>query len=99
MKEVFSANKDCVLASEVSTDKYYGVKGSFSPKGFISRENFHSGNFIPRCSKCLTAGNNWPDFYSNCLTTVIIRMLESKNEQYEIFEFDTAKELFAWLAE
>lgn len=81
----------------VSVDKYYGILTKDSlVVGFITRERFQRGRFIVRCmSKMLTDGNGWFFYRSNDLLTTVKKIV---NDGFHIFEFDTAKELFIWMA-
>lgn len=81
------------IGSVISADKYY-VISAFGRLGFITREDYEIGNFIPRCFSYLTQGNNW-DYRDSSLAGLINQMLRAKN--YEIFEFDTQQEMFAFL--
>ena len=103
MKQVIiDNNTTAVHVLDVSSKKFYGIlqinsdKTTF--KGFISRERFERGCFIPLCLQKLTQGNSWPRFreYSN-FRLLIEAMLNYG--MFQIFEFEQVEELMAWLAQ
>ena len=86
-----------VSINNLSLDKYYGIKESPNWKGFITQSDYESNRFVTLCSEELTRGNGW-EIHNNCrsLKTLIERLLKSN---FEVYEFDTHKELFKWLSE
>lgn len=84
-----------VSVSNLSTDKYYGIKEV--SKGFISQSDYDSNRFIVLCVMGITLGNSWGS-YSNCrsLKTLTEKLI---SDGFEVYEFDTYKELFKWLSE
>ncbi len=90
--------------SNVSPDKCYGVKyhmgGDTFRKAFIHREHLDKGVYIARSITELTRGNNCNrvefDKYTD-LTTFIKFLINQRN--HTVFEFDTTRELFLWLAD
>ena len=99
MKEVITTQipAETVLAENARDSKFYGVSNKSSrTKGFISRDSLDSGLYRARCSSSLTEGNLWPCQSSSVLSHTVAAL--AGRECFEVFEFDTAKELFAWLA-
>lgn len=96
MKKVVQSTP-VVTVDNVADNKFYGVLAKGDVKCFISRKDFNDGDFIVRSSRKLTQGNSYDSFNNNCLRTMITKLVEHEN--FEVFEFDTAKELFKWLAE
>ena len=87
-----------VAIDQVSSVKYYGVLAySSRNRGFITRFPYWSGSFVALCSSKVTSGNNWDSYTSNTLSEFISTLL--RNGFFTIYEFDTARELFAWVAE
>jgi hypothetical protein len=90
-----------VSVHTVSPEKYYGVDYGvvtyLKSKGFISRENYRSGEYLILCPEEITKGNGF-DSHRNFadLSKLIEKINESK---FEVYEFDTWEELFAWLME
>ena len=82
------------LLEDVVSNKYYGVFG-YKIKGFITRESFDSGNFYVATSRNITNGNRFCDYYGDNVNAVIEGLLSNN---YEVYEFDTANDLFKWLA-
>ena len=78
-----------------SSDKYYGVIHKYtSDKGFVSALP-HNGKFIIFCAIDLTEGSRFSGFV-NCVT--IQDAVTKAQDNFTIFQFDTYKELFKWLA-
>lgn len=84
-------------ADQVDETKYYGFVTSLSEKGFITREHYKNGKFKALASGLLTNGNNFSQFDNDSLTECIKNIIKSPFKK-TVFEFDTAQELFAWLA-
>ena len=84
-----------IVLDDVTSDKYYGAQIR-DRKGFISRQGYGQGDFRLYAVDSVTVGNAWSFFDFPILSTVISRILDANNN---VFEFDTAKELFKWLAE
>ena len=86
---------------DVNQGKFYGVESYNSfmipfEKGFVTRERFAQGNFRVYSRESLTDGNGWYRFSFPTLVETIENV--ATYPMMRIFEFDTAKELFAWLA-
>lgn len=92
-KVVKSFDETVTLLSDVSAGKYYGLipnPNDETDKAFVVREQYESGDFIVLSLTELTNGNDYRrdsdlEFLLGCFS--------------EIYEFDTAKELFKWLSE
>lgn len=89
------------LLRDTTIFKCYGVLHISGDKGFIHRDDFLEGKFRIRCSHSITGGNQWKDkrWNSASLYSVIKNILNDPNENFTVFEFDSAKELFKWLSE
>lgn len=98
MKKVINTSRDTVNVSEVDSDMFYGfIQNQTNSKGFITRANFCHGNFQMKSITDLTEGNSWPTHSrSNNLQDSINNLL---NYNFTVYQFDTSKELFTWLAE
>jgi hypothetical protein len=103
MKQVHitSPSLPITMTSAVSKSKYYGIQQKVNgcKKGFLHRERFNLGNYSIRCIDYLTEGNSWdiPEWRSSELQ-VTIEILIKDERGFDVYEFDTAKELFLWLA-
>jgi hypothetical protein len=85
-----------LTADKVSVSRLYGVQ-IYDRRGFITRQNYHDGKFVARCQDELTRGNGWDSYDSVTLTDLIARIIKDKDNK--VFQFDTPKELFAWMIE
>lgn len=95
MKKVVKVTPNNIVnTTDVSLTKYYGILCCDS-KGFISRTSYKHGNFIVYRETELTNGNYYIINYKT-LKDAIEAIIDYHNS--EVFEFNTAKELFAWLA-
>lgn len=79
-------------------EKFYGVvcKGE---RGFITRQNYEEGRFKAIVSlDGVTNGNEFTPTLDNPQTSLdgAIKFLIEKD--YSVYEFNTARELYAWLA-
>lgn len=82
---------------EADATKYYGFVGSSGQKGFITRQHYNCGEFKVLTCEGLTNGNGFSHFNDNSLARCIKNIFESPFKK-TVFEFDSAQELFAWLA-
>lgn len=82
---------------EADETKYYGFVGSYGQKGFITQEHYNCGEFKVLSCEGLTNGNGFSHLNDNSLAGCIKKIIESSTKM-TVFEFDTAPELFAWLA-
>ena len=95
MRKVVTTDRAEVAIQNVDDTKFYGFQQG-NKKGFVSRRNFHQGNFIVIGREQLTRGNQWSGerMESECLPEMMKNLI-----RFGIFyEFDTATELFTWLA-
>lgn len=84
------------LIDQVSEGKYYGVNINY--KSFIQQEGYCSGNFILKSSNKLTIGNYYDGQTYTGHKTINSLISSILSRGYEVYEFDTPEELFAWLA-
>lgn len=95
-KVIIKVENELVEVSNVDEEKYYGMQGLHSNKGFVVQSQFKSGNFKILSSESFTYGNGWSDYENNNLISMFNRILKDNKT---IYEFDTSKELFKWLSE
>jgi len=81
----------------VNTNRYYGVSNKNGLKGSLTRRNFYNGQYSAFCCQSVTKGNAWDGHDSEKLVDVIKNLISSS--LFTVYEFETSKELFAWLAE
>ena len=79
----------------LTTNKYYGIKAFDGQTGFISQEGYYTGKYIALCSNTLTHRNAWDLLAKPELSKMIEGLLK---RGFEVYEFDTPKELWSWLA-
>jgi len=98
MKEVITVKtkQKTVEASKVSSIKYYGVLDSVKDRGFITRSEFESGDYIVLSTVEVTEGNGYFTDTTESLSELITSLV---NSGIKVYEFDTYKELFKWLSE
>lgn len=82
--------------SNVNKDKYYGIIQG-GAKGFVTRKDYDQGVYYPLVCESVTNGNTW-NIHINTELKGLVRNLIS-NTSFTVYEFDTSKELFSWLAE
>jgi hypothetical protein len=97
MKQVTN-QKQTVSPEEVNLNKYYAVLSKNGQTGLIHRQKL-DGYYWFFSSSSLTVGNGWSTFDSQSLRSTVLRLLDDKNSSFKVFEFDTAVEMYAWLAE
>jgi hypothetical protein len=99
MKKVILEKPEVAVVelSNVSNEKYYGVSPDYDKKGFITKTDFNLGKYTVLSQRLLTKGNGWDSFDSQDLKTIIKKLIS--NTLFTVYEFDTSKELFTWLAE
>jgi hypothetical protein len=94
MKEVVVRTSPIISVESCDTDKYYGVfKGV--RRGFITRRDYNRGLFFPITMYEATNGNHW-GVEAHSIQELIHRLLKL---EYNVYQFDSSKELAAWLAE
>jgi hypothetical protein len=98
MKEVITVKTKLktIEASKVSPIKYYGVRDSVGDRGFITRSEYESGDYIVLCVEEVTEGNGYYTDTTESLSELITSLV---NLEFKVYEFDTYKELFKWLSE
>ncbi len=84
-----------ITPNDVVISKYYGIKSPCDSRGFITRQNYDSDNFIVLALKGITNGNCW-GWFSNDLKELVKTLVLN---DFEVYEFDTYQELFRWLSE
>ena len=87
-----------VPVDQVSIHKFYGTENSTGERGFITRKRYDSGDFFARSLRALTNGNGWHN-YSKPSLPELISCLKDRPTPWDVYEFDTARELFTWLLE
>ena len=97
MKKVVLEKEETVELTNVDPRKYYGVLRSCGSKGFITRRNYREGLYSAYCCEGVTRANSWNLQDSDTLDSVIKKLIDIL--YFKVYEFDTAKELFTWLAE
>ena len=90
--------QNTVSIDKVSDNKYYGVEAVKGDKGFIANKDYSTNNYEFRCRDSLTKGNKWNGFSSRNLDKAIRSWLMFNDENRQVYEFDTAEELFDWLS-
>lgn len=91
-KVVLDVPGDITPVSNVSNKKYY----AFKIANFVGTITLKSGMYYCLCADQLTSGNDISGFKNICLDAMIKDIVQ---EGFHVFEFETPKELFAWLAE
>jgi len=83
--------------NECSDDKFYGccLISVEKTKSFIVKDKFRGGTYVAMTIDGTTKG----DYYLFPPQDTLLKTLESMNDHFDIYEFDTAKELFKWLSE
>lgn len=92
------SNNLITAVKDVSIDKYYGVEYAKTDwcVGFVGKGRKHTDEFYVHSAFDVTDGNYLIfNSYGN-LTKLIEGLL---NNHCEVYEFDKATELWAWLAE
>ena len=90
--------EETVHIDQLSTDKYYGIQVR-DEKGFIATSGYYSGQYQLRASDHLTIANQWADEQHFNNITQACKWWLDKQDNGQVYEFDTPKELFQWLAE
>ena len=85
-----------VELKDVDNEKYYGIL-NYKEKGFITRRRYDDDKYIILSVDFLTNGNGW-DYYTNDSISKVIGDF-IWDGRGKVYEFDTSKELFQWLAE
>lgn len=93
-KHVVILSKNAVTTDEVHPSLYYGVIRE-GEKAFVTRTGYLDGEYVLRCKSSVTRGNGYPCFTSSSLRNLIEKVVSSGDP---VFQFNTAEELFTWLA-
>jgi hypothetical protein len=94
MKKV-TDTQDTKHVSGVADCNFYGVT-SGGAKNIITRQGYLEGDYSVRTIDTLTSGAGWRCHNSDTLEGLIRNLL---NNGFQVFEFDTYKELVLWLLE
>ena len=98
MKEVITEIPQVNIrnVAETTPSKYYAFRHRKSGMtGFIVQAVYCQGCFHALSSEGLTYHNTFPDYKADCIVDIISNLLKDGNK---VYEFDTAKEMFAWLS-
>ena len=95
MKEIKKTEQAVIVLPSVSTRAYYGAQFKRGSKAFITCETFQT-NFTLRSDNLLTEGNGWSNYTNRSLKVLICNLIDNN---IKVIEFDTSKELLAWLIE
>ena len=97
---ILSENSERFMFSKAaSDDKFYGVLSSKGSRGFIFREEYRGGRYRNICVDELSRGNSWSSMYAESLKEAIDKFINFVGDiHFAVFEFDSQKELFLWLA-
>lgn len=82
------------VVSNADPNKYYGIE-LWHDKGFILRKEYKEGSYTGIAADLMTQGNSWDGINSESLPETITNALDAG---FSVFEFETSKELFAWLS-
>ena len=100
--KVTNRSSDEVCIDDVSIQKFYAARcNDFSVYSVFHRNSYSNGSFILRVvSSAFTNGNQYggstrPPF--NTLKEAISHYIASENLHFDVFEFDTAAEMFTWI--
>lgn len=95
-KVIFPDNTKTVNISNVTSQRFYGweMRGT---KGLIHAADYNRGGFKAYSPNYLTSGNaiSIPEDNGATLKSLIENLVKIA----EVYEFETAKELFKWLSE
>lgn len=97
MKTVIAGEVLQVSCENVDPQKYYGVLVNNIDKGFITQETYCDGDFRVLACSDLTEGNNFYNFRGSETLTEFVKEILQRGEQ--VFEFNSCKDLFRWLAQ
>ncbi len=102
MKEVVRLHEcNIVEIDDLDNASIIGIDSVSNGRGFLCRDGFESGGWVPRCKADLTIGNRWelsdadgkPMGYDNI--KALCDGLISRG--FKIYEFDDVDELLSWL--
>lgn len=93
-----------VEAKDADAGKFYAFRqicnGAVADTGFIVREDYKKGDYIPRATNALTSGNSWNQYQRPTLGETIAAIINAPmcgSIRFEVYEFDTFKEMASWL--
>lgn len=97
MKKVIIRKEEATVdVASVSGNKYYGAT-QLGAKGFIIRTGVNAGPYKILSNNHFTQGNGWSgDTAYNGLAATIREHIRIGGE---VYEFETSKDLFTWLAQ
>ncbi len=103
MKQVINCSTNTITNAQVDNNKFYGIQqkkyrgNDLGRKGFIQRQSYNSGNYRLSSIDGITRGNMWdtPRWQHNDLS-ILIRVLNDDPQGFNVYEFNTANELFTW---
>ncbi len=95
--------KDYALVSKLTNKEYIGVM--YPPtrdKGFVTSSKYE-GELVVLCATGLTCGNGWNmqkfKGFRSAYDNEVAAFIEKVMGEFEVFAFDSQKELFTWLSE
>lgn len=96
MRKVIIGNSNEVSVEEVRENKFYGFLQGCS-KGFVTRRDYMKGNFLVFGKGQVTLGNQWSGLSME--DENLSKMMRKMFSHGSFYEFDTAAQLFTWLAQ
>ena len=88
-----------IQVTDADTHKFYGMQPS-GAKAFLTQRVFKSNQYIWLSIDSLTLGNGYvPGDKNSAFQTIFEAMEFSLKYKFQVYEFDTARELMAWLAQ
>lgn len=97
MKQVVTQS-NTVNIQNIDPEKYYGTFCDECGKGFVTRQDYEEGDYTILSVREVTKGNGFNQYNDILLFACLRNFLKAKKSR-KVFEFDTAQELFKWLAE
>ena len=95
-KVILNTETNVTALDNVNVNKYYGIETNSNGRGFITAQQY-CGKYICVSRSGLTYCNGWHDFTGSDIKEVIKQQIIE--HKFVVYEFDTYKELFRWLAE
>ena len=88
-----------LTVDNVNNNYFYGVKvGAYYGRGFVTTKSY-LGEYVLRNVSGLTKGDGWSSWPGiSDLRTFLVAILD-KGPGWEVYQFDTHKELLNWLLE
>ena len=98
MKKVIIEEKNVPTTNVENTGnvRYYGFKREPRDVGFITRESFSRGKYVPRSVGCITNANGWTHAEAKTLQECITELIRSG---FDVYEFNTEQGLLRFLTE